>query len=173
MITRTWREAVKIQHQLSVLYYSLHTRLERPKTAARAESLCFGFRSGSLRRGKAHLELWDLSLSDLALCMAKKRIGLPTWSVWQWHLWPVGCVDWNGPEKTNPVHTYGCVQLVKLLFKIGWRPLYPKATHNKDFMSLFPKMPHQIYGWMKYPLSIESFISLFHMSTYFLNVAYK
>jgi hypothetical protein len=23
---------------------------------------------------------------------------------------------------------------------------YGKAIHNGDFMSLFPKMPHQIYG---------------------------
>jgi hypothetical protein len=40
-------------------------------------------------------------------------------------------------------------------------------------LCLFLKMPHQIYGLIKYSLSIESFISLFHMSTYFLNATYK
>jgi hypothetical protein len=48
-----------------------------------------------------------------------------------------------------------------------------KAGKSEDFMSLFPKMPYQLYERMKHPLSIENFISLFHMSTYLLNAAYK
>jgi hypothetical protein len=74
--------------------------------------------------------------------------------------WLVACTETIQAHPMQPPRDW----LVGRTVESG-SPYAISSSQTRLFTTLFFRRPHQIYNWMKYPLSVKSFISLFSRLT--------